>query len=82
MSFFNKNKTDEEKEENNFTVRILMDNGNRVTSGWMSTEKEAKKELERIKQTKGKYFSTEDGRLFLEMEKITYAIVIESSDEE
>ena len=78
MSFFNKNKTDEEKEENNFTVRILMDNGNRVTSGWMSTEKEAKKELEEIKQTKGKYFSSKSGRLFVDMKKINYVIVEES----
>ena len=79
MSFFNKKKMPEKKKETKFKVVIGLDNGDSVTTGWRSTEKEAKKELEEIKQTKSKYFSSKGGRLFVEMKKINYAIVIESN---
>ena len=76
MSLFKK-EMPEEPEEKEFKVWIRMDNGYKVSAGGFTEKEEAKKELERIKQTKGKYFSSKCGRLIVEMKKITYAIVIE-----
>lgn len=83
MSFFKKKelkkrKTPEKKKESKFRLVVGVDNGKTLMSAFVFTKKEAKKELEEIRQTKGKYFISKDGNSFVEKKKIIYAYTEES----